>query len=132
MRFVHSRDKVVDLKIFPDGNTLHLRIQRPENSAAQAGFTIDIDSIMKIGRSLTTNRVVAVASKVEIASSINGDPALKLKKYLALLVDRDITMTAFQVVSNLLPAYVKGMFSLSTRLVKQKIDDIVTGAASLN
>ncbi len=132
IRFVHSQGKAVDLKIYPSGDMLHMSVKRAEQSPAPAGFVIDIYQIIKLGRNMTANRLVGVAGKIEIARCITGNRSTQLKKYLSLALDKNISITAYQIVRTLLPAYVKGMFSFSTRLVKQKIDDIITGAASLN
>jgi magnesium-protoporphyrin IX monomethyl ester (oxidative) cyclase len=119
MRFVHSDEKVIDLTIVPVGETLQMRIQQPEVIEAPEGLVIDFCRIITLGKELPTNKLVTIASKMEIIK-ITDDSRIKLQKKWSLLMDKDVLVTGFQVVRYLVPVLVQGLIQLSVRSIKRK------------
>lgn len=113
MRFVHSEDKAVDLRIVPEGDTLRLIIERSDNKTAPKGFSIEIDRIIKLAKSVTSNNLVALSSKIEIAKNNKAS----VSKHLALAMDRDVRITAWHLASPLLPVVLKGTMNMLAGLV---------------
>lgn len=120
IRFVHSEEKAIDMTITPSGNNLKLIVKKSAGRLKHRGFVIHLDTVIKLGKSLTTNRMVAVSSKIEIARNINKSPVLRLRKYISLALDKDIMATASVLISNLLPVLLKGSLSMLKRPLQSK------------
>jgi magnesium-protoporphyrin IX monomethyl ester (oxidative) cyclase len=119
IRFVLSTEKKIDLIIAPAGDTLRMRIHQPETFEMPQGFVIDFDRIIALGKNLNTNKLVTLASKIEIIKSVKDNPRLKEQKKRALFFDRDILVAGLKVFRCLAPVLVKGLVRTAVCSIKR-------------
>ena len=120
MRFFKSPDESIDLQIVPYQDTYKLFIERPEKGTEPAGFFLDFETIIKLGERLTNNKLVAIASKFEIANSYTSLPYRRFRKNLGLAFDQDILVTSANLVRYLFPVIIKGLLTMSLQAMKPK------------
>jgi magnesium-protoporphyrin IX monomethyl ester (oxidative) cyclase len=120
MRFIKSPDESIDLQIVPCQDTYKLFIERPEKGTKPAGFVLDFETIIKLGERLTNNKLVAIASKFEIANSYKSLPERRFRKNLGLAFDQDILVTSANLVRYLFPVIIKGLLTMSLQAMKPK------------
>jgi magnesium-protoporphyrin IX monomethyl ester (oxidative) cyclase len=116
LRIAHSPGKMLDFKIFPSGSELHLTIKEAVRGSAPKGIVMALDDIVNLGSKLTTNKLVAVASRIENMKNMSKSSS-KLKKYISLVCNRDVYEAGFEVVRHMLPATIKGVVNMSVKSI---------------
>ncbi len=118
IRFRHFSGKCIDFTFTRLDNKRKLHVNESFSTEKIKGISIDIGSIVSIGKHFTASRAIVLTCQSEIARNLKLTPRLKLKKIVSLAFNKDIISIVFFASCYLLPILARNTASLTWAFIK--------------
>ena len=106
-RFFHSKGNSIDFRFTKNGSLTNLSITNGTKATGCKCITFYLDDILKFEEHLSTNRIVALTTRYQIAK-INK--TRKSLRYLMLLLDKDLQSSIYHITAFIIKTAIRSTF----------------------